>query len=57
MEYTLVKGWTHEKGSRRGNLGLLMQDINWTQASRGTKPRAADEMGGVRGGGVRCLVD
>ena len=43
MEYTLVKGWTHEKGSRRGNLGLLMQDINWTPASRGSKPRFLDQ--------------
>jgi hypothetical protein len=38
MEVTLVKGWTAVKGARKGNLGLLMQEINWTEASGGTKP-------------------
>ena len=35
MRYSLVKGWTAVKGQRRGELGLDMQDINWTAASGG----------------------
>jgi len=43
MEYELVKGWATVRGSRKGNLGLLMQDINWTASSRGPKPDMLDQ--------------
>jgi len=38
MRHELIKGWSHAPGSRKGNLGLLMQDINWSESSNDTKP-------------------
>ena len=38
MDFRLTKGWTRVQGVRRGNLGLLMQELNWTPASGGSQP-------------------
>ena len=44
MRHELIKGWSHAPGSRKGNLGLLMQDINWSESSNGTKPAILDQV-------------
>ena len=38
MDFSLTKGWTRVQGARKGNLGLLMQELNWTPASGGSQP-------------------
>ena len=44
MRHELIKGWSHAPGSRKGNLGLLMQDINWSESSNGSKPAILDQV-------------